>query len=174
MTKKLSYILFFLLLLSSCTSSKYTAFSPSEKGKQEHVQKRKLKNKEVKKILDYAYKFKGAPYKYAGATPKGFDCSGYVYYVFKNFNYILPKGSVNQSKVGRAVKRNHLQPGDLVFFAGQNADSSQIGHVGIVVETYKDNRFKFIHASGRGVVEDWSTAKYWAQRYRKARRILSE
>ena len=170
--KNIIYILFFSLFLVSCTSSKYASTRPVRENKISNSDKASPKAKD---ILKFANKLKGSPYKYAGTTPKGFDCSGFVQYVYKNFNYSLPRTSDAQSNVGKNVKKNQLKPGDLVFFKGRNSNSSQVGHVGIVVESYKSGRFKFIHAStNRGVTESFSDETYWNIRYLKGRRILSD
>ena len=175
--RNIFYILFITVFLASCSSSKYAVQKERggqtyEQPKEKKKRNKSSKNKEAKKIIDYASKFKGVRYKYAGNTPKGFDCSGYVQYVFRNFDYILPRSSTDQSKIGKNINKKDLEPGDLVFFKGTK--SSKVGHVGIVVEIYNDNSFKFIHvSSNRGVVEDYSTTNYWAQRYLRARRILS-
>jgi hypothetical protein len=69
----------------------------------------------LKDLIAYAETFRGVPYVYGGTTPKGFDCSGYVQYVFKHFGIKLPRTSQDQSKVGVAVDDGHLSPGDLIF-----------------------------------------------------------
>ena len=149
--RKILYCLLLIPLLASCVSSKNTT-------------------QQVDKRIQYAQRFMGTPYKYAGTSPKGFDCSGYIQYVFKHFDCNLPRTTTEQARVGKKVKQKNLKPGDLVFFGGRNSKS--IGHVGMVVQTYKNNRFKFIHAATqRGVTEDYSTTEYWRRRYITARRI---
>ncbi|MCC8146155.1 MAG: NlpC/P60 family protein, partial [Bacteroidales bacterium] len=70
--------------LASCSSSKNNVQKRGEAYNSEYSHKKgkvkATKNREAKKVIDYAYKFKGARYKYAGTSPKGFDCSGYVQY----------------------------------------------------------------------------------------------
>ena len=90
------------------------------------------------KICDYATKFIGIPYVYGGSTPSGFDCSGFVKYVYANFGINLPRVSYSQMNVGTPVTRDQLLPGDLVFFRSG-------GHVGI----YMGNN-KYIHAPQTG------------------------
>ena len=78
-------------------------------------------------LIAYASNFLGVPYVWGGTTPSGFDCSGFVQYVFAHFNVSLPRVAADQQKVGTYVSRENLQPGDLVFF-GDPAH-----HVGIYV-----------------------------------------
>jgi cell wall-associated NlpC family hydrolase len=154
-----SYCLFVVLFLSSCGASKYSA--------------QKRANKEIDKIIEYASNYTGARYKAGGSTPKGFDCSGFTQYVFKEFNYRLPRTTQEQSKVGMSVNRKGLRPGDLVFFTGKNRNSKTVGHVGIVVNANGKGNFLFIHAStSRGVTVSSDTESYYKPRYLLARRII--
>ena len=111
--------------------------------------------------------FMGIPYKWGGATPEaGFDCSGFVQYVFRQATgLILPRSSFDQVRHGVSVQREELEPGDLVFF---NTMRAQFSHVGIYIG---ENRF--IHAPSRGgsvEIVDITTA-YWQSRYNGARRL---
>ena len=107
-------------------------------------------------IVEYAKSFVGVPYVYGGSTPdSGFDCSGFVKYVFANFGVQLPRTSYSQMNVGTPVTRDQLIPGDLVVFRGG-------GHVGI----YVGNNY-YIHApqSGRTItVEEMNRELYCARR----------
>lgn len=78
-------------------------------------------------VIAYASNYLGVPYVYGGTTPSGFDCSGFVQYVFAHFGVSLPRVSEDQQNVGTLVSRGNLQPGDLVFFG------SPAHHVGIYV-----------------------------------------
>ncbi|MFW5697150.1 MAG: NlpC/P60 family protein [Fimbriimonadaceae bacterium] len=109
----------------------------------------------------------GVRYKWGGnSRSSGYDCSGFVKYVFKRHGVNLPRTSRTQATVGVAVPRNQLAVGDMVFFT--NSRGSRIGHVGIYIG---DNRF--IHASsGGGKVEiDSLGQSYYATRYAGARRV---
>jgi cell wall-associated NlpC family hydrolase len=90
------------------------------------------------KILDYASKFMGIPYLWGGTTPLGFDCSGFVQYVYKNFGIDLPRVTMDQVNVGTAVSINNLQKGDLIYFRTNTAQPSQVSHVGMYTG---DNKF---------------------------------
>ena len=118
-------------------------------------------------IATNAKKFHGIPYKFGGTTPSGFDCSGYIRYVFNKSNISLPRTSVDQFKVGTKVSKNKLRPGDLVFFA--NTYKKGISHTGI----YLGND-EFISAKSRGVLKaNLKTDPYWAPKYAGAKRVAS-
>ena len=124
----------------------------------------------TQEILINAMSLTGIKYKYGGKTPDtGFDCSGFVRYVFSQAaNLTLPPTARAISQIGKTVKKDELQPGDLVFF---NTLKSAFSHVGIYVG---DN--KFIHAprtGGEVRVENMET-KYWQKRYNGAQRLDEE
>lgn len=122
----------------------------------------KVKGKE---IVSRAAKYKGVPYVFGGTTTKGFDCSGYVQYVFKDCKAKLPRLADEQALQGIFVTQKQLLPGDLVFFTTYEAGAS---HVGV----YAGNR-QFWHAStSRGVMLSSLKDDYWKQRYYGARRVL--
>lgn len=97
-------------------------------------------------IIVYAKKFLGTPYLYASSNPeKGFDCSGFVSYVFKNFGITLPRSSSGYKNLGTALKPEDFKVGDILVFYGYK-DKTVIGHLGIICEA-DGMRSKFIHAS---------------------------
>ena len=114
-------------------------------------------------ILAFARKYLGYPYVYGGASPSGFDCSGFTSYVYKHFGVSLNRTAAGQASNGKAVKRSELQVGDLVMFC------SPINHVGI----YAGNN-QIIHAANktRGVVIDTISSGYYNTNYNCARRIF--
>ena len=120
------------------------------------------------KIVIYAKQYLGYPYRYGGETPAtGFDCSGFVKYVYKHFNINLPHRADLQFNYGKAVVKKDLRAGDLVFF--RSTYGGYIGHVGIYVE-----KNTFIHASqtGRPVIFGDLTSHNRVQRYVGAKRII--
>jgi cell wall-associated NlpC family hydrolase len=90
------------------------------------------------RIARYAKRFVGVRYSYGGMSPRGFDCSGLVAYVYRHFGIKLPHYTVAQYRRGRNIRVRRLRPGDLVFFDG-------LGHVGLFV-----GRGRFIHAPHSG------------------------
>lgn len=106
----------------------------------------------VEELLNYARSFEGTPYKYGGTTPKAFDCSGFVRYVYNNFGYELKQASHGLAFEGFQLPVSDLAPGDLIFFRKDPNYKSAIGHVGIVLENNQKG-ILFIHASSsRGVI----------------------
>lgn len=128
-------------------------------------------NEQVDQIISFAKKFLGTPYHYSGTTPSGFDCSGFIAYIFGNFGFEMVHSSYGMAQLGKTVKLSEIRPGDLIFFKGRNVKSTQIGHVAMVVEVTPD-AINFIHSSSRGVVIDnFKTSKYYIPRYITAKRL---
>ena len=118
------------------------------------------------RIIADAKKLIGTPYVWGGTTPKGFDCSGFVQYVFNLSNVQLPRTTTEQYKIGTYVAKSALMPGDLVFL--QNTYREGLSHVGIYV-----GDGKMIHASSsKGVVISDLSTSYYTQHYYGARRVI--
>ncbi len=117
------------------------------------------------RIITKAHEYMGVPYIFGGTTPHGFDCSGYVQYVFARLDIKLPRTADVQFQVGTPVSTTELIPGDLVFFETYTAGAS---HVGIYV-----GEGNFIHASSsRGVTISSLSQAYYSSHYIGARRIV--
>lgn len=112
-----------------------------------------------------ALQLQGVRYRDGGSDPGGFDCSGFVWYVFSRQGIAVPRTVASQFQTGARVRPDALRPGDLVFF---HTGSSPASHVGMVVGTDL-----FVHApSSHGVVRtERLSAPYWASRYVGARRL---
>ncbi|WP_202113274.1 C40 family peptidase [Paenibacillus sp. MMS18-CY102] len=107
----------------------------------------------------------GTPYVSGGTSVKGFDCSGFTQYVFKQLGLSLERTSGSQAKMGSAVDKDDLRAGDLVFF---NTSGDGISHVGIYV-----GEGKFAHASSsKGVTISALNDSYYSKRYVTARRVM--
>jgi cell wall-associated NlpC family hydrolase len=91
-----------------------------------------------RQVVEIALKHVGTPYRWGGASPGGFDCSGFVRYVYSRVGVSLPHNAVKQYQYGRPVPKDDLQPGDLVFF-------DRLRHNGIYI-----GNGKFIHARQTG------------------------
>lgn len=136
----------------------------NQSGQTQHWQNK------AQEILINAMSLTGIKYTYGGNNPTtGFDCSGFVRYVFSQAaNLTLPPTARAISQIGKTVKRDELQPGDLVFF---DTLKSAFSHVGIYI-----GNNKFIHAPRTGStvrVENMQTG-YWASRFNGAQRLDKE
>jgi cell wall-associated NlpC family hydrolase len=112
------------------------------------------------RVVAIAMRYLGIPYRWAGSSPSGFDCSGFVMYVYSRLGVELPHSSWMLWSIGRPVARRDLRPGDVVFFNGRS-------HVGIYV-----GRGRFIHSPHSGDVvrvQSMSESRYRAT-YDGARR----
>jgi cell wall-associated NlpC family hydrolase len=125
----------------------------------------------IDSLINRAETCLGVRYVYGGMTKKGFDCSGFVNYVFNGFDITMPRTSSEIAQKGEKVDFDDIRPGDLVFFTGRNSKSRSVGHLGIVTEKTA-NSFKMIHAStSRGVMIDDYQTTYYKQRYLFAKRV---
>lgn len=121
-----------------------------------------------KDIVNSAKMFLGLPYLWAGTSSFGFDCSGIIYSVYKNHGILIPRDSFYQATKGKAVSKSNLQPGDLVFFAG-NGGKGKVYHVGLYI-----GEGKMLHApnaSDKVKIESISAGVY-KRNYSGARRYL--
>jgi cell wall-associated NlpC family hydrolase len=97
-------------------------------------------------LVAYAKQFIGVPYKYASSDPaQGFDCSGFITYVFNHFGIVVPRSSVDFTNVGTEVPKEKATAGDLILFTGTDSTIRIVGHMGIVTEN--SDSLRFIHSS---------------------------
>ncbi|HET7658241.1 MAG TPA: peptidoglycan-binding protein [Bacillales bacterium] len=147
--------------------------SSQQKDKAENESRKESKEKDTVQpvsyttngsdILSTAKSLIGTPYKWGGTTPSGFDCSGFVDYVFEQIHIQLPRTASSIWNYG--VPIDHPQPGDLVFFETYKSGPS---HVGIFV-----GNNKFIHADAdKGIMISSMSLDYWKSRYFGAERIV--
>jgi cell wall-associated NlpC family hydrolase len=117
-------------------------------------------------VIRTALAYRGTPYRWGGASGRGFDCSGFTSYVYRHAGVSLPHSASSQFHYGKHVEHSNLRPGDLVFFETVHRG---ISHVGMYV-----GNGKFVHASSRragGVRVDSLAAGYYRQRFRGGRRL---
>ncbi len=118
-----------------------------------------------RRIIQESMQYLGVPYVFGGTSPGGFDCSGYVRYVFANAGVYLPRTADEQFEIGTPVSTEELIAGDLVFFSTYTYGAS---HVGIYL-----GDGSFINASSsRGVAIDSLYDSYWGSCYIGARRVM--
>ncbi|WP_428229896.1 C40 family peptidase [Flavobacterium sp.] len=137
--KSILYIAFASSLL--CSSFTLTKENKSFSSPIEKIQT----NIDRDAIISYSKQYLGTPYSYAGNTPKGFDCSGFVNYIFKHFDVIVPRSSNGYKNLGTAKKAEDFKVGDVLVFYGYR-NKTIVGHVGIICEA-NGMHSKFIHAS---------------------------
>ena len=116
-------------------------------------------------VVRTASRYKGVPYSFGGTTPRAFDCSGYVQYVFRQHRAQLPRTADLQYEKGLFVTQRQLKPGDLVFFSTYEPGAS---HVGI----YAGHGLFWNATSSRGVRLCSLSDDYWKSRYYGAKRVL--
>ncbi len=125
----------------------------------------------IDSIISFAKTLIGLPYRYGRQGPSSFDCSGYISYIFNNFEYKIPCSSSGLAALGKDVSIENLRKGDLLFFKGRNASSKRVGHVAMVVEV-DDESFYMIHACNRGVIIDrFIESSYYKPRLIMAKRL---
>jgi cell wall-associated NlpC family hydrolase len=124
----------------------------------------------IGKTIGHAIDLVGIRYKRGGLSPEtGFDCSGFVSHVFQEgLGLVLPHNARAQSRSGDVVRKDQLQPGDLVFF---NTMRRAFSHVGIYLG---DNRFIHAPAPGGEVRVEDLRSRYWLARFNGARRVNAE
>jgi len=127
-------------------------------------------------IVAFSKTLLGIPYLYASTDPaNGFDCSGFITYVFQHFNIKVPRSSVDFTNYGREVDSVEARPGDLILFTGTDSMTRVVGHMGIVETSTKDS-LCFIHSSSgkaKGVVIT-KLGDYYRSRFVKIIRVFPE
>jgi cell wall-associated NlpC family hydrolase len=120
------------------------------------------------KLLEDAKYFKGGKYVWGGTTPEGFDCSGYVQYLYKKHNINLPRTAWSQSKKGLTIAKADLQKGDLLFFLTDKKRGIPVTHVGIYI-----GDGNFIHAASKkkGIIISPITHGSYAKTFVSAKRV---
>jgi lipoprotein Spr len=160
----LKKIIVFLLLSIVFTSCKSTSSTVSKKES-----KRESKNI-VNHLIETATDNIGVKYKAGGTNKSGYDCSGLVYTTFESENIKLPRSSFEQAKIGKVIKFDDAQKGDLIFF--KTNKSKQINHVGLIVEV-NANEIKFVHSStSKGVIISSTKESYYQNSYTQINRII--
>ena len=127
-------------------------------------------------LVSYARTLIGIPYLYASIDPlKGFDCSGFITYVFNHFNMVVPRSSVDFTNYGKEIGIEKAKPGDLILFTGTDSTIQIVGHMGIV-ENIKDDTLHFIHSTSgkaKGVVIT-PLDDYYKKRFVKVIRVFPD
>ena len=176
-----------LCILQSCSTSKKATEKPASKNNNKVVLHTKLqksnipartintKNVSVDEVVTFAETLTGIKYKYGSADKeKGFDCSGFITYVFTHFNIQVPRSSVQFTNAGTTVEPSTSKKGDLILFTGSDTSGWIVGHMGIITENNKGD-IKFIHAASgnnKGVMES-AMSSYFITRFVKIIRVFN-
>jgi len=182
--------MYLLLSLTACSSMKELAtnkrLSKKKRVRTERVKtdiaKDKSKPSDAKDVVDeeidprrdrlvtYASRFLYRPYRYGGQDPSGFDCSGFTSFIFNNYGLGIPRTSKAQSKEGKRVAIDKVEPGDLMFFGSKN----KVSHVAMVYSR-ENNKLKIIHATSSSgiIITHYTDSDYWIDRFLFAKDIVS-
>lgn len=129
-----------------------------------------------RELLSFSKTLIGIPYLYASTDPaKGFDCSGFITYVFSHFNIHVPRSSKDFTDKGTEVPLDHALPGDLILFTGTDSAETVVGHMGLV-EGRRNDSLYFIHSTSgkaKGVVIT-AFGNYYAKRFVKVIRVFPD
>jgi cell wall-associated NlpC family hydrolase len=129
-------------------------------------------------LLKFCKKHLGSNYNYASCDPSsGFDCSGFVYYVFTHFKVKVPRSSSEFGTAGKTIPSDSARVGDVIVFTGTNAKKRSPGHVGIVISN-PGEELQFIHSSSSkkqsGVkISSYKESPYYKVRFLKIVRVAT-
>ena len=127
-------------------------------------------------LVAFSKSLLGIKYKYSSCSPKtGFDCSGFVYYVFAHFNVTIPRSSIEYKSIKTNLKIDSAKIGDIIVFTGTNSRNRNPGHVGIVISKAGEE-LTFMHSSSgkkhkRVVISTFNESPYYKKRFIKIVRL---
>ena len=172
-----------ILFVTGCSSSRKSTATPVSSNaadiRSTVVIKKKVapvtiqtKNTSATEFVKFAQTLLGVKYKYGSSDRKnGFDCSGFISYVFNHYNIKVPRRSMDFTNAGKEVLLKESLPGDLILFTGSDAKSGEVGHMGIITEN-KNGWISFIHASSSSGVMISGMNSYFIPRYVKTNRVF--
>jgi cell wall-associated NlpC family hydrolase len=134
------------------------------------------KNVHPQQVIDFAKTLIGTPYRYASTDPKvGFDCSGFITYIFSHFKIIVPRSSIDFTNVGKEISTDNAKPGDLILFTGTDSTEKFVGHMGLIVSN-QNKQLEFIHSTSgkKHGVTITPFNEYYKSRFVKTVRIFPE
>lgn len=141
-------------------------------ARQQAGEKIKKATADANKVVSLGLKRLGRPYVFGSASETGFDCSGFVFFIFDKAGIKVPRSSELLAEAGKAVPRQKVRPGDILIFTGTNSNIRKPGHVGIVIK--KTNKeISFVHASSNGGVKiSQVEGTNYERRFLEVRRVL--
>jgi len=170
-----------LFFLQSCRSSRTAVKTKNEDTKtvstaKSNIPARVINTKNISPdvVVDFAVTLIGVKYKYGSAVKEqGFDCSGFITYVFNHFDIAVPRSSVDFTNAGTNVPLERSRKGDLILFTGSDNSTHIVGHMGIITQN-NNGKVKFIHSAsgnGRGVMIS-EMSNYFVAHFVKVIRIF--
>jgi cell wall-associated NlpC family hydrolase len=127
-------------------------------------------------LMTFAETLKGVPYRYGSTDPKvGFDCSGFITYVFNHFKIAVPRSSVDFTDVGKYIPKEEAKRGDIILFTGTDSTEKFVGHMGLITSN-NGGKIEFIHStSGKAYsVTVTPLNDYYMSRFVKCIRIFPQ
>lgn len=125
----------------------------------------------IDSVINYGKKFLGLRYKYGGYTESGFDCSGYVSYIFRKFGYSFPHSSSGMATLGEKVDIKDARKGDFIYFKGRSTKTNRVGHIALIIAA-DSGKITMMHSCHRGVmIETYNNSDYYKIRYLMCRRF---
>lgn len=136
----------------------------------------RTKNVSRRSLVAFAQTLTGTPYKYGSTDPKvGFDCSGFISYVFNHFDIAVPRSSIDFTNVGEQIYKAEARPGDLILFTGTDSLNRRVGHMGIITYNTPDTLL-FIHSTSGKMkcVTETSLNNHYQSRFVKIIRVFKK
>lgn len=156
-------IVFVAFLFVGCQSIRKVGSLWSSKA---HASSSFFTTKEINRLLTYANRYQGVPYRSGGTNETGMDCSGLLFRVYVDNHFSIPRSSLQQSQYGLLVSKDNIQRGDWLLF--KTNGSITINHIGLVIRVNGARDVQFLHAStSRGVRSDQLYTNYWLKAYDK-------
>ena len=184
-------VIILVVILSGCSASRRARTSPTVTSSgavtstPDIVSKVTIKNKVAPRVIltkniypdqivSFAKTLIGINYKYGSMdVNKGFDCSGFINYVFHHFDISVPRTTTEFTNAGKEVPARESRPGDLILFTGTDPNSGVVGHMGIITEN-NNGDIRFIHSStSKGVVISGMNS-YFLPRFVKVNRVFPD
>lgn len=153
----------------------FNFMEPPTKGPNSGITELRSARTKIDSIMVIAHKQLGTPYEYGSCEAGGFDCSGFIFYVFKSVGMELPRSSAAMAPVGKEVPLEQARKGDLIFFTGTDPLDHSVGHAGIVIND-AGQPVEFIHSSsdennGGVKITNYAASNY-DKRFLKVKRVL--
>lgn len=170
---KIAFIAFVVLSIAVVTYGQLKGLNPNKSKERKSTMTALPVNNSLKdSVVDFGMEYLGTPYVSAGCSKDGFDCSGFVYFVFQHFDITVPRSSADFEHFGKEIPLEDVEKGDLLLFLSPTRNV--IGHIGIVSKPDGKNS-DFIHASSgrqmKVIITSLANEGY-TRRFVKAIRVL--